>query len=142
MESPLFARAFDLARETLRTVERLPRHRRAVLGRRLEESAMDFHAALLHAGTSGAFDDATSAADRALATHGFAMRLCVSEGLVTVARFGEISRLSAECGRLLGGWIKAERRKARSGPTRGGMEQHTRQPARIEPQQKRPDEQE
>jgi len=34
-ESPLFARAYDLLRESLIQSERMPRSRRAVLGRRI-----------------------------------------------------------------------------------------------------------
>ena len=48
-DSPLFARAYDLLRESCLQSERMPRSRRAVLGRRMEEAALDFHAAITSA---------------------------------------------------------------------------------------------
>ena len=42
-ESPLFARAYDLVRESCVQSERMPRSRRAVLGRRMEDAAFLFH---------------------------------------------------------------------------------------------------
>lgn len=149
--SPLFARAFDFARETLSVAERFPRHRRAVLGRRLEEACLDFHEAIVRAARTSRLSDssftaAVEAADDALATHGFALRLAVEHHLLTPGRYGEVSRLAAECGRLLGGLVKATRQRplkgAHPGSTRGFVEQHTEQPARLEPQQKGADGQE
>lgn len=48
-QSPLFARAYDLVKESCVQSERLPRARRAVLGRRMEEAAFEFHDALVDA---------------------------------------------------------------------------------------------
>jgi len=103
-ESPLFSRAFDLAKETCRLVESFPRSRRAVLGRRLEEAAFDFHAAIAVA--AGAKDPRPrlAAADEALVRHRFCLRLAGELGLLSEGRLMEIARVEAECGRLLGGW--------------------------------------
>ncbi len=149
-ESPLFARAFDLALQTMLTVERFPRHGRAVLGRTLETSVLDFHRQLVRATRRDRhhrpdFVAAIDAADEALLQHGFALRLAVERKLLTPGRFGELSRLSMECGRLLGGLVKASQRRAGAahpGPTRGLVEQHSEQPARLEPEQESTDEQE
>ena len=51
-QSPLFARAYDLVKESCVQSERLPRARRAVLGRRMEESAFYFHDAIVEAAKS------------------------------------------------------------------------------------------
>ena len=79
-ESPLFARAYDLAKVTMQLVESFPRSRRAVLGRRLEEASMDFHARILAAakGAPGALAEA----DAALGRHQFALRLANDLGLL------------------------------------------------------------
>jgi hypothetical protein len=111
-ESPAFARTFDLAKETMALVERLPRHRRAVLGRRLEETALALHEAFTRAATLR--DPALAAlalvdADVALLTHAFALRLVFDAGLVSPGKHAELVRLHAELGRLIGGWQKSLR---------------------------------
>ena len=103
-ESPIFARAYDLALETCKLVERFPRSKRAVLGRRLEEAALQFQAQLATAVLNS--PEALKQADLALAEHKFALRLAHGLGLMSAGYYGEISKLSAECGRLLGGWKK------------------------------------
>jgi hypothetical protein len=120
VDSPAFARAFDLARHALLLVERFPRHRRAVLGRRLEEQALTLHEALARAARrqlTGDVDGALRAldeADVALVTFGFALRLAGDLGLVSVGETGVFADRLAELGRLVGGWS----RKLRSSPPR------------------------
>ena len=103
-ESPIFARAYDLALETCKMVERFPRSKRAVLGRRLEESALQFQAQL--AAASQRMPNALSMANLALNEYRFALRLAHGLELISTGYYGEISKITAECGRLLGGWIK------------------------------------
>ena len=104
-ESPLFARVFDLARETLKLSESFPRSRRAVLGRRMEEAAFDLHAALANAAKAGAAARPLLAqADAALTRYRFCLRLACDLELLSEGRLEEIARLVAEVGRLLGGW--------------------------------------
>jgi hypothetical protein len=115
LDSPAFARAFDLARHTLQLVERFPRHRRAVLGRRFEEQALALHEALARAarrqasgdagGTLAALDDA----DVALVTFGFALRLAGDVQLISVGELGIFAERVAELGRLVGGWARKVR---------------------------------
>lgn len=120
LDSPAFSRAFDLARHTLELVERFPRHRRAVLGRRLEEQALDLHESLARAarrqssgdvaGARAALDDA----DVALVTYSFALRLAGDVKLLSVGELGVFAEQVAELGRLIGGWS----RKLRAAPPR------------------------
>jgi hypothetical protein len=105
-ESPLFARAYDLLRETLADSERMPRSRRAVLGRRMEDAAFGFHEALLDAAKARDGRPFLAAADVALARYRVCLRLAVDLGLFTEGRMTVLMQLVAECGRLLGGWQK------------------------------------
>jgi len=145
-QSPLFARAYDLAKETLKVVEAFPRHRRAVLGRQLEESVFTLHASVSEAaraarkGGAGpaAARTALSEADGALAAHAFALRLAVDSQLLTVGRYGDVSRLAVECGKLVGGFARSlptgdPATRAGRGP--GGLleQQQREQPPGSEP---------
>ena len=118
MDSPAFARAFDLAKQSVLLVERFPRHRRAVLGRRLEEQSLVLHEALTRAARAQRSGDLVVAraalddADVALMAWSFALRLAGDCGLVSVGQQGELARLQAEIGRLIGGWA----RKMKPGP--------------------------
>lgn len=115
-DSPAFARAFDLARHALQLVERFPRHRRAVLGRRLEEQALAVHDGLARAARRQASGDRAGAlaalddADVALLAVGFALRLAADVGLLSVGELGVFAEQLAELGRLVGGWSRKLRR--------------------------------
>jgi hypothetical protein len=103
-ESPIFARTYDLARETCKLVEAFPRSRRAVLGRRLEEASFDLHEALAAAAKSPSPAPLLLTADVALTRYRFCLRLAQELGLLSPGRLEEIGRIVAEVGRLLGGW--------------------------------------
>jgi hypothetical protein len=112
IDSPAFARAWDLAKRSVLLVERFPRQRRAVLGRRLEEQSLTLHEALSRAARASSGGDRQAAlqaltdADVALMAWGFALRLSADCGLVSVGEQGELARLQTELGRLIGGWAK------------------------------------
>ena len=103
-ESPLFARAYDLVKESCIQSERMPRSRRAVLGRRMEDSAFDFHQALLEASQARDPRPVLLRADAALARWRLCLRLATDLGLFSEGRMEELMKLVAENGRLLGGW--------------------------------------
>jgi len=103
-ESPLFARAYDLLRESLIQSERMPRSRRAVLGRRMEEAAFDFHSAIVSAAKARDPRPLLSEADAALQRWRVCLRLGTDLALFSEGRIEELMRLVAETGRLLGGW--------------------------------------
>jgi hypothetical protein len=105
-ESPLFARAYDLLKETLKQSERMPRSRRAVLGRRMEEAAFAFNDAIVDATKSREAKPLLDRADAALTRYRVCLRLGVELELFSDGRAEELMRTVAECGRLLGGWQK------------------------------------
>ena len=103
-DSPLFARAYDLLRESCLQSERMPRSRRAVLGRRMEEAAFDFHAAITSATKVRDPRPLLAQADVALSRWRICLRLCADLSLFSEGRLDELMKLVAENGRLLGGW--------------------------------------
>jgi len=105
-ESPLFSRAYDLLREACKQSERMPRSRRAVLGRRMEEAAFDVHEAITGATQAKDPLESLRVADLALARWRICLRLGVDLALFTEGRATELMTLTAEAGRLLGGWRK------------------------------------
>ena len=105
-ESPLFARAYDLVKESCLQSERFPRARRAVLGRRMEEAAFAFHDALVEASKARDPRPLLVRADAALVRWRLCLRLCVDLKLLSDGRMEELMRLAAENGRLLGGWLR------------------------------------
>jgi hypothetical protein len=105
-ESPLFARAYDLLRESCIQSERMPRSRRAVLGRRMEEAAFDLHAALVAASKARDPRPQLAQADAALQRWRICLRLGTDLALFSQGRMEELMKLVAEVGRLLGGWLK------------------------------------
>ena len=84
--------------------ERLPRARRAVRGRRMEESAFDFHDAIVEAAKSRDPRPQLLRADGALTRWRLCLRLCVDLKLFSEGRMEELMRLGAENVRLVGGW--------------------------------------
>ena len=113
-ESPLFARAYDLVRESCIQSERMPRSRRAVLGRRMEDAAFRFHESVSAAARAKDPLALVLQADLALTQWRLCLRLCVDLQLFSEGRMEELVRLVAECGRLLGGW---QRKLAPKGPS-------------------------
>ena len=103
-DSPLFARAYDLLRESCIQSERMPRSRRAVLGRRMEDAAFDFHAAIVSATKSRDPRPLLVQADAALQRWRICLRLGTDLALFSEGRMEELMKLVAEVGRLLGGW--------------------------------------
>jgi hypothetical protein len=114
-ESPLFARAYDLVEESCIQSERMPRSRRAVLGRRMEDSAFAFHEAVSAAAKSKDPLPVLVRADLALGQWRLCLRLGVDLGLFSEGRMEELMTLVAENGRLLGGW---QRKLGRAPPAR------------------------
>jgi siroheme synthase (precorrin-2 oxidase/ferrochelatase) len=103
-QSPLFARAYDLLRESCLQSERMPRSRRAVLGRRMEDAAFDFHEAITAAARSRDPRPLLAQADIALNRWRLCLRLGADLALFSEGRHAELMQLVAESGRLLGGW--------------------------------------
>ena len=113
-QSPLFARTHDLVLWLLQRSESFPRSQRFVLTRRLQDAALDFQERILEASLGGARGrpGRLVEADLQLGKLRFYLRLCHEMGWFSTGQYGHVSRMVAEVGRLLGGWMKATRQVA------------------------------
>jgi four helix bundle protein len=107
-ESPIFARTHDLVLWLLARAESFPRSQRFVLTKRLQDAALDFQEKLVEASLGRRGDQARRLveADVELGKLRFYLRLCHEMGWLSTGQYGHASRMAAEVGRLLGGWMK------------------------------------
>ena len=113
MAEPLViqSRMFDLLVWLLPKAEQFPKTYRFTLTHRLMSTALDLQDALAEAETSRGQDRrrALSAADRHLARLRIYLRLAQYWRWLTSGQYEHVSRMVLEIGRLLGGWLRAER---------------------------------
>lgn len=105
----IFARTYDLLNWLLPKVERFPKLYRATVTQRLMDATLDFQEALYEA---QAFDDKIRLrhlrqADAHLNKVRLYLRLAQQWGWLSLGQYEHVSRMVAEVGRLLGGWIQA-----------------------------------
>jgi hypothetical protein len=107
-ESPLFVRTTDLLLWLIPQAQKFPRAHRFGLGERVQNAALDFQELIIAAGkTRGAERQAhLLQADVRLAQLKHWARLCLELRLLSVRQYEHLARLSDECGRLLGAWLK------------------------------------
>lgn len=110
----IFTRTYDLLTWLLPRCDAFPKNQRFVVTKRLQDAALDFHEALFDANArSGqARLEHLSAADAHLSKLRVYVRLAHQWGWLTSGQFEHVSRMIAEVGRLLGGWIKQSRGRA------------------------------
>lgn len=105
----IFARTYDLLNWLLPKVERFPKLYRATVTQRLMDATLNFQEALYEA---QAFDDKIRLrhlrqADAHLNKVRLYLRLAHQWGWLSLGQYEHVSRMVAEVGRLLGGWIQA-----------------------------------
>ncbi|MBN1139454.1 MAG: diversity-generating retroelement protein Avd [Anaerolineae bacterium] len=119
-ESPLFAKTYDLLRWLSGRMTTCPKAHRFRLAKRIEDAAFRFHELLIQA----AWEKRDSSrlrllleADMELDKVRFYLRLSAEDEvhLLTFAQWEHASRMVAEVGRLLGGWINKESKKKNTG---------------------------
>lgn len=106
-ESPIFTQTYDLLHYLLPLTGQFPRAHRSGLSRRMPEVTFELQRLLLRAAKrpdSG--PELLREADAALAELRILARLARDLHLLSFAQYEEISRRSAEIGRLLGGWLR------------------------------------
>jgi hypothetical protein len=104
----IFTRTYDLLVWLLPKAERFPKIYRSTVTQRLMSAALDFQEALLEA---HAYDDKIRLrhlrqADAHLDKVRLYLRLVHQWGWLSSGQYEHASRMVAEIGRLLGGWIK------------------------------------
>lgn len=106
-ESPIFTRTHDLLLWLMQTTRKFPREQRFVLARRVQDQAFAFQDAIVAAGA----DPNNRArhlvtADAALIGLRKTLLLCHQMQLISDGQYRHASGMTAEVGRLLGGWKK------------------------------------
>ncbi len=109
-EMIILTRTYDLLRWLLPKRERFSKQYRSTVTQRLMDAALDFQEALLMA---EAYRDKIRlrhlrAADAYLSKVRLYLRLVHDWGWLSPGQYEHVSRMVAEIGRLLGGWIKQE----------------------------------
>jgi hypothetical protein len=107
-EMVIFTRTYDLLHWLLPKSERFPKLYRSTVTQRLMAAALDFQEAILEA--QGHQDKIRlrhlRAADVHLNKVRLYLRLIHQWGWLTLGQYEHVSRMVAEIGRLLGGWIR------------------------------------
>lgn len=107
-EMVIFTRTYDLMKWLLPKSERFPKIYRSTVTQRLMDAALDFQEALLQANS---YRDKIRlrhlrAADAHLHKIRLYLRLAHDWRWLTPGQYEHVSRMVAEIGRLLGGWIR------------------------------------
>jgi four helix bundle protein len=110
----IFARTFDLLTWLIPRTEKFPRMQRFVVTRRLLNAALDFQEAIYDANARGGGERLKhlQAADAHLSKLRLYLRLAAQWEWLTNGQYEHVSRMIAEIGRLLGGWIKTTKGQA------------------------------
>lgn len=115
-EMTILTRCYDLLAWLLPKAERFPKVYRHTITQRLMNAALDFQEALFDAQSqSGAARQKhLRAADAHLNKLRLYLRLAHQFGWLSHGQYQHVSKMVAELGRLLGGWLKAPSSEARS----------------------------
>ncbi|MEF8713818.1 MAG: diversity-generating retroelement protein Avd [Accumulibacter sp.] len=118
-ELVIFTQTYDLLTWLLPHCERFPKTQRFVVTQRLQGAALDFQEAIFEANARHGAQrlQHLQAADAQLNKLRLYLRLARQWDWLSSGQYEHVSRLVAQVGRLLGGWIRqtASGRPARSG---------------------------
>ncbi|MCB9150259.1 MAG: four helix bundle protein [Caldilineaceae bacterium] len=107
-ESPIFARVQDLLRWLLPATRKFPREYRFTLAQEVTRHGFALQEALVAAGLDRRQAPAhLLRADMALTNLRKLLLLCYELELLSAGQFRHVSQMTAEVGRLLGGWRKS-----------------------------------
>lgn len=104
----IFTRTYDLLKWLLPKAERFPKLYRSTVTQRLMSAALDFQEALFdaHSADGKIRRRYLRQADSHLNKVRLYLRLTHEWGWLSLGQYEHVSRMVAEIGRLLGGWIK------------------------------------
>lgn len=110
-EMVIFSRTFDLLEWLLPKSERFPRAYRSTVTQRLMDAALDLQEALVAAQSraGGGRQSALRNADAALGRLRVYLRLAHRWRWLNNGQYEHAGGMVAEIGRLLGGWLRAEK---------------------------------
>ncbi len=105
-ESPIFTRTYDLLRWLIPVTAKFPRQQRFVLAQALQQTALTLQEQLIEASYRQPVRPALLEADITLTKLRTTLRLCRDLEYLSMSQYEHVSKMVAEIGRLLGGWIK------------------------------------
>ena len=108
-QSPIFIKHYDLMRWLIPRTLAFPKSQRGVLARQIQQELFCIHKGLVAAGSSADPRPGLAKADQGLIRLRTYLRLSRDLQLLSVGQFEQAARLTAEVGRLLGGWQKGLR---------------------------------
>lgn len=108
-EMIIFSRTFDFIAWLIPQSMKFPRSQRFIITKRLQDAALNFYEHLNQANRVRNQNRKRylSAADVELHTVNFYLRLVHRWAWLTDGQYAHAGKMTAELGRLLGGWIKA-----------------------------------
>lgn len=121
----IFTQTYDLLTWLLPQCERFPKSQRFVVTQRLQSAALDFQEAIFEANARGGAQRLAhlQAADAQLNKLRLYLRLSRQWDWLASGQYEHASRMVADIGKLLGGWIKQTR--SASGANAKGRESET-----------------
>lgn len=111
-ESPIFTRTYDLLRWLIPVTTKFPREQRFVIASALQRTAFELQERLIEASLGNSPAETLRQADIALTKLRFYLRLSRDLRLLSDNKHAHVVPMVDEIGRLLGGWRKAQMRKA------------------------------
>lgn len=107
-EMVIFTRTYDLLTWLLPRAEKFPKAQRFVITKRLQDALLDFQETLYEANAQAGKERLSQLrqADAHLNKLRLYLRLAHDWGWLTAGQYQHVSKMVAEVGRLLGGWIK------------------------------------
>ena len=112
-EMVIFTRTYDMLDWLLARTERFPKSQRFVLTKRLQDAALDFQEAIFlanaHSGRTRL--NHLQTADAHLNKLRLYLRIVHDRGSLDAGQYEHASRMVAEIGRLLGGWLRQTRQR-------------------------------
>jgi hypothetical protein len=108
-QSPIFSKTYDLILWLMPRTLKFPREQRFVLAKAVQETVLRFQERLIEAAAARghAQQVGLARADVELTKLRFYLRLCQDLDLLQQNQYFHVSEITAEVGRLLGGWIKS-----------------------------------
>jgi four helix bundle protein len=111
-EMVIFTRTYNLLVWLLPRAAKFPKAQRFVVTKRLQDAALDFQEAIFDANVHSGRDRLAylQQADAHLNKLRLYLRLVHDWGWLTDGQYRHVSKMVAEVGRLLGGWLKQTKR--------------------------------
>ncbi len=106
-QSPIFVKHYDLMAWLIPRTLAFPKSQRGVLARQVQKELFHIYEMLVDAGMANAPLPHLTEVDKGLIRLRAYLRLCRDLKLLSIGQYEHVSRLAAEVGRLLGGWMRS-----------------------------------